>query len=75
MCYDTKTQQYLESIVLVNPDADFNIHKIQGGEISDGVLYLATNNETQAVYAVELATGRAQKPFDRNLSPEARARA
>ncbi|MBQ8026546.1 MAG: hypothetical protein IJ261_00350 [Clostridia bacterium] len=67
MCYDTKTQQYLESIVLVNPDADFNIHKIQGGEISDGVLYLATNNETQAVYAVELATGRAQKLFDRNL--------
>ena len=67
MCYDTKTSQYRDSIQLVNPDEDFNIHKIQGGEISDGVLYLATNNETQAVYAVELASGRADKLFDRNL--------
>lgn len=67
MRYDTKTQQYLESITLVNPDKDFNMHKIQGGEVSDGVLYLATNNETQAVYSVELASGKAEKLFDRNL--------
>ena len=67
MCYDTKTQQYLDSITLVNPEEGFNIHKIQGGEISNGVLYLATNNETQAVYSVELASGKAEKLFDRNL--------
>ena len=69
MCYDTASGSYLESIELVNSDPDFNIHKIQGGEIKDGVLYLATNNETQAVYAVSLSDGRAEKLFDRNLFP------
>ncbi len=68
MRYDPKTRQYLDSIQLVNPETDFNIHKIQGGEVSDGVLWLATNNDTQAVYSVELASGKAEKLFDRNLA-------
>ena len=67
MCYDTASETYLDSITLVNSDPGFNIHKIQGGEIKDGILYLATNNETQAVYQVELEGGKAEKLFDRNL--------
>ena len=67
MCYDTASKTYLDSIALVNPDPEFNIHKIQGGEINGGILYLATNNATQAVYQVEVATGEAEKLFDRNL--------
>lgn len=67
MCYDPKTQQYLDDVVLVNEDPDFNIHKIQGGDISGGVLYVATNNDTQAIYSVELSSGKAEKLFDRNL--------
>lgn len=67
MCYDTATQKYLEPIALVNSDPDFNIHKIQGGEVNGGVLYLATNDSTQAVFTVDLASGQADKLFDRNL--------
>ncbi len=67
MCYDTASKSYLESVQLVNSDPEFNIHKIQGGEINGGILYLATNNATQAVYQVELADGKAEKLFDRNL--------
>lgn len=67
MCYDTTKQEYAEPIKLVNTDPDFNIHKIQGGEVYGGVLYLATNDETQAVFTVETASGNADKLFDRNL--------
>lgn len=67
MCYDTATQKYLEPIALVNSDPDFNIHKIQGGEVNGGVLYLATNDSTQALFTVDLASGQADKLFDRNL--------
>lgn len=67
MCYDTSTEKYLEPIALVNSDPDFNIHKIQGGEVSGGVLYLATNDSTQALFTVDLASGQADKLFDRNL--------
>lgn len=67
MCYDTATRSYLEPIALVNSEPDFNIHKIQGGEVNGGVLYLATNDSTQAVFTVDLASGQADKLFDRNL--------
>ncbi|MBR2957945.1 MAG: hypothetical protein IKC20_06810 [Clostridia bacterium] len=67
MCYDTAAGKYLEPIALVNSDPDFNIHKIQGGEVNGGVLYLATNDSTQALYTVDLASGQADKLFDRNL--------
>ena len=67
MCYDTAAGKYLEPIALVNSDPDFNIHKIQGGEVNGGVLYLATNDSTQAVFTVDLTSGQADKLFDRNL--------
>ncbi len=67
MRYDPKTETYLDDIVLQNSDPEFNIHKIQGGEVDGGMLYVATNNSTQAVYTVELSSGNAEKLFDRNL--------
>ncbi|MBR6619487.1 MAG: hypothetical protein IKK85_04015 [Clostridia bacterium] len=67
MRYDTKAKQYIDDLVLVNSDPDFNIHKIQGCEIYGGVLYAATNDSTQAVYTVDIADGTAEKLFDRNL--------
>ncbi len=65
--YDIVNDEYLEPIPFKNPDPDYNIHKIQGGEVYNGVLYLATNDETQALYTVDLADGTADKLFDRNL--------
>ena len=59
MRYDTKAGEYLSPIALVNSDPDFNIHKIQGGEVYGGVLYLATNDSTQALFTVELESGNA----------------
>lgn len=67
MCYDTVKGEYVEPIKLVNADPDFNIHKIQGGEVYGGVLYLATNDSTRALFTVELESGKADKLFDRNL--------
>ena len=67
MRYDPSTRTYLESIQLVNDSPEFDIHKIQGGDIAGGTLFLATNDDTQSVCSVELSTGRAVKLFDRNL--------
>lgn len=67
MRYDTKTKQYIDDLVLVNEDPEFNIHKIQGCEVYGGTLYAATNDGTQALYTVELSSGKAEKLFDRNL--------
>ncbi len=67
MRYDTKTKQYLDDLVLVNDDPEFNIHKIQGCEVYNGTLYAATNDDTQAIFTVELDSGKAEKLFDRNL--------
>ena len=43
------------------------VHKIQGGEMYKGLLYVATQDETQAVYVINPATGEAAKYFDQNL--------
>ncbi len=59
MRYDLKSKCYLDSLPLVNDDPAFNLHKIQGGEVFDGVLYTAANDDGQAVGRVDLATGNA----------------
>ncbi len=41
------------------------IKKVQGGECLNGTLYLGTNDMKRAVYAVDIATGTAEKLFDR----------
>ncbi len=69
MRYDLKNGRYLDSLPLVNDDPDFCLHKIQGSEILDGVLYTAANDDGQSIGRVNLATGRAQIILKRNLFP------
>lgn len=42
-------------------------YAIQGAEIYNGMLYAATNDDTQAVYEINPENGRVEKLFDRNL--------
>ena len=69
MRYDLKSRRYLDSLPLVNDDPDFSLHKIQGGEILDGVLYTAANDDGQSVSRVDLATGKAEIILKRSLFP------
>lgn len=43
------------------------VNAIQGGEFFGGGLLVATNDETQAVFKIDPATGGVEKAFDRNL--------
>ena len=43
-------------------------YAIQGAEFHDGMLYAATNDDTQAVYAINPENGEVSKVLDRNLT-------
>lgn len=43
-------------------------YAIQGAEVLDGVIYAATNDDTQAVYTIDPENGEVAKVFDRNLT-------
>ncbi len=43
-------------------------YAIQGAEFCGGTLYAATNDDTQAVYAINVADGSVEKVLDRNLT-------
>lgn len=43
-------------------------YAIQGAEFCCGTLYAATNDDTQAVYAINVADGSVKKVLDRNLT-------
>ncbi len=43
-------------------------YAIQGAEILDGIIYAATNDDTQAVYTIDPSSGKVEKIFDRNLT-------
>ena len=58
--YDAESLELVDTLALDAP-----VHKIQGGEVYGGVLYVADGNEAQAIYAINLATGQVQKLFDR----------
>ena len=60
--YDPDTLELIDYLELDAP-----VHKAQGGEVHDGVLYLSMQREEQAIYAIHLATGQVQKVFDRFL--------
>jgi len=60
--YDPDT---LEPVGTLSLDAP--VHKIQGGEVHNGVLYAAASGEGQAIFAIHLATGRVQTVFVRNV--------
>ena len=61
--YDLASFTYIGAIALSEP-----IVKIQGGEVRGGLLYVAANDATRAVYTVDTATGAVTKLFDRILS-------
>lgn len=44
------------------------VRSIQGAEIYRGMLYAATNDDTQAVYKIDPKSGEVSKYFDRNLT-------
>ena len=67
--YDLKSKCYLDSLPLVNDDPGFSLHKIQGGEVFEGVLYTAANDDGQSVARIDLATGNAEICFRRGLFP------
>jgi len=60
--YDPDTLERTDYLELEAP-----VHKVQGGEVRDGVLYLAVSREEQAIFAVRLATGQVRKVFGRFL--------
>ncbi len=62
--YDTKqNMKPVGSIALTE-----TVERIQGADFYDGILYAATNNATQAIYAIHPQTGAVKKCFDRNLT-------
>ena len=60
--YDAKTLEPLEPIKLTAAP-----HKVQGGEMYNGILYLSVSRNEQSVFAVNPDTGEVQVAFERNL--------
>ena len=58
--YDAKSLALVDTLELDAP-----VHKIQGGEVYNGVLYVSDSREGQTIFAINLATGQAQKLFSR----------
>ena len=46
---------------------EVSIPSIQGAEFYNGTLYAATNDDTQAIYKINVSTGESEKYIDRNL--------
>ena len=61
--YDLETCALIKTVPLSEP-----VHKIQGGEMYRGELYVATQDATQAVYKIHPVTGAVTKCFDQNLT-------
>ena len=59
-CFDINTFGFVKSIELSQP-----IDAIQGGDMYNGLLYAGTNDDTRAVYTVDVRTGAVTKLFDR----------
>lgn len=60
--YDADTMEFVKTIDINDP-----VHKVQGGEMYKGILYLTIKRDDHAVFAVNLETGEVQKAFARNL--------
>ena len=60
--YDAETMQFVKTIEINAP-----VHKVQGGDMYKGILYLSISRDDQAIFAVNLETGEVQKAFARNL--------
>lgn len=60
--YDAETLEFLGSKQL-----ETSVHKVQGGEMFEGILYLSVSREEQAVFALDIESGKVRKAFARNL--------
>lgn len=61
--YDAETMAFVKTIELNAP-----VHKVQGGDMYKGILYLSISRDDQGVFAINLETGEVQKAFARNLA-------
>lgn len=61
--YDAQTLAFKE---VINLDAP--VHKVQGGEMYNGILYLSVSRGSQSVFAVNLKTGEVLTAIERNLT-------
>lgn len=64
--FDINTMEFIKQIHLED-----SVHKVQGGEMYNGILYLSVSREEHAVFAVNLETGQVRKAFARNLHEKA----
>lgn len=64
LVYDTADKMaFVEEVAL-----EESPYAIQGAEFCGGYLYAATNDDTQAIYKINPATGEVEKCLDRNLT-------
>ena len=64
LVYDTANKmEFVEEVMLSEV-----VPSIQGAEFLDGTLYAATNDETQAIYKINVENGAVEKYLDRNLT-------
>lgn len=59
-CFDIDTFKFVKEIKLSEA-----LKNIQGGDVYKGLLYVGTNDETRAVYTIDVKTGTVVKTFDR----------
>lgn len=64
LVYDVNNEMaFVEEVALSE-----TVPSIQGAEFSDGVMYAATNDDTQAIYMIDVHSGAVEKYLDRNLT-------
>lgn len=64
LVYDVNNEMaFVEEVALSE-----TVPSIQGAEFSDGVMYAATNDDTQAIYKIDVHSGKVEKYLDRNLT-------
>jgi len=62
----TLEMTFLRTLPLVYPaslGADFHLTRIQGGEVLDGALYVARDDEEHTIFKIDLATGIVERMF------------
>lgn len=64
MVYDTaKDMEFVKEVAL-----EESPYAIQGAEFHNGIIYAATNDDTQAIYTINPDSGEVDKLLDRNLT-------
>lgn len=66
--FDLDDMSLVKTIPLSEP-----LHRIQGGDIYEGMLYLSADVGTKSVYRLSPVTGEVNLLFNRNVSPECEA--